>query len=286
MSQIAIGVPMFSREQALQELLESVPEYVSTVYIADNGEKDHRELYDQEYPFDIDVEHLPYDCGIGPCRHNIAERVTEPYLWVGDSDMEFSSPDNLLRLQEILEANPDLGGVSGWLNEHNRIRSGARNLVELNNTIIKTVPDEPDVTPDPYPHARFDFIPQAGLFRTTVFRDYTYDPEIYNSEHLDFFYGHHKTTHWEFASTPSVVIKHKRNIDPEYRESQRGKNHVDFDVMEEKWGFNSAHPGPRSDWSNTRERSPGEQAFDLFRSVTPASVWVPVRNLARKGGLG
>lgn len=283
MSGIALGVPVFCRTDALRRLLKSTPEYVSSVYIADNGELDERgDLYSTDWPFELEVIDVPYDAGIGPCRHAIGEAVSESYLWVGDNDMEFLRRGDLSRLRDILEANPSLGGVSGWLNEDDTVRSGARNLFEHNGTVFKTVRGTPTVEVNPLPFARFDMIPQCGLFRTEIFDDYAYDPDIFNSEHLDFFYGHKQLGKWDFASTPAVVIKHNRNIDPEYRESKRGSNRIDFELMQEKWGFDDVQIGQRPDWMSTRERSALEQGFDVFRRATPPRVWIPVRNAVRR----
>jgi hypothetical protein len=283
MSDIAIGVPMFEREQALAQLLDSVPPYVETVYVADNGEKDYRSVYAGPHDFEIDVSFLPYDCGIAKCRQKIVEECTEPYLWVGDNDMEFTAETDLKTLKAILEANPDLGGVSGWLLEGNTVRAGARNLELHNGTAIKEAVDAPDIESNPYPFARFDFIPQAGLFRTEIYEDYSYDPELRNTEHLDFFIGHQQTQ-WDFASTPAVLIKHNRDIDPEYRET-RGKDHTDFDRTKEKWGIEATAPGCRPDWGYVRGRTIPQQCFDVVKRVTPPSVWLPIKRGAKKVGL-
>jgi hypothetical protein len=128
-------------------------------------------------------------------------------------------------------------------------------------------------------------IPQCGLFRTAAFKDYDYDPEIFNSEHIDLFWGHAQQTDWKFGSTPAVVVAHHRNIDEQYRESKRGQNHVDMDLMREKWGIKDIRVGERPDWVTTRERNVGEHAFDIVRRLTPPRCWVPIRRVA-KGVLG
>jgi len=276
---IGVGVPVFSRTRALEQFLESVPEYVETVYVADNGEtEDRHDLYDREWPWTLELLDLPYDVGIGRCRNEIATAVEEPYLWVGDCDMVIQRDGDLRALRRLLDVHIDLGAVSGWLREGDTIRSGARNLLEREGVVYKTVPDTPEVTADPLPFARFDMIPQCGLWRTEIFEDYTYDADIYNSEHIDFFYGHKRLGEWQFASTPAVVVDHQRNIDPEYRKD-RGQNHIDFPTMNEKWGFHDVQIGQRPDWVTTRERSRFERGFDIFRESTPPAVWVPVRRV-------
>lgn len=283
MTEIAIGVPMFTREQALENLLASVPEYVSTVYIADNGRDTMRDCYHETYPFTLHVIELPYDCGIAQCRRAITDRCSEAYLWIGDNDMQFTSDHDLRILQAILDENPRLGGVSGWLLEGDSVRAGARDLEMHGSTAIKEAVDTPEIEHAPYPFARFDFIPQAALFRTECFDDYTYDPELRNTEHLDFFVGH-QATDWEFASTPAVLIRHHRDIDSEYR-ATRGDDHADFELTAEKWGIADTAPGARPDWGYVRDRTVPQQAFDIVKRVTPPSVWLPIKRGCKKVGL-
>lgn len=284
--EIAVGVPVYSRTSALRQFLESVPSYVETVLVADNGQPEHREeragLYAEDWDWELVDIHLEPDCGIGKCRAVIAETVSEPYLWIGDCDMEIVRSDDLRVLRDILDANPGVGAVSGWLREGDTVRSGARDLVRDGDRLFKTVREPPAINGDPVPWAPVDMLPQCGLWRSAVFDDYCYDPEIFNSEHVDFFVGHMERSDWTWASTPAVLVEHHRDIDEEYRESKRGQNPVDLDLMAEKWGIEDIQIGQRPDWVSTRERSAFEQAFDVFRRVTPPRLWVPVRRGARR----
>jgi hypothetical protein len=55
--EIAIGVPIYTRERALELFLDSVPATVATAYVADNGPADDRDrdAYAREWPFDLQV---------------------------------------------------------------------------------------------------------------------------------------------------------------------------------------------------------------------------------------
>lgn len=276
MSNIAIGVPIYMRETALKILLESVPEYVATVYVADNGQDQERELYEQDWPFRLEVLHLDHDCGIGRCREAIANAVDEAYLWMGDCDMEFTNDNDLRRLRSLLAQHDDLGAVAGWLIEDNVVRSGARDLEVYRNSVIKTC-EEPELEGSSIPFARFDFIPQAALFRTEVFDDYCWDGDVRSTEHVDFMLGHKYLSEWDFASTPTVMIKHNRDINEEYRKSKRGGNHLDRDILEEKWGLQDTMVDNETDWGYLRGKSVKEQAFSVFKRVTPPKVWVPTK---------
>jgi hypothetical protein len=284
---IACGVPVFSRSEALQQFLGSVPDYTSRVYIAENGPAESRQersdLYDDhDWPFDLEVLRLDVDVGIGACRAAICDAVTEPYLWVGDCDMRFLRQGHLRRLRRVLEQHPDLGGISGWLLEDGGVRSGARQLVEHDGRLIKAVKEPPALEGDETPFARFDFIPQAGLFRTDIYEDYSYDPGMQNTEHADFFYGHAEAGKWDFASTPSILIEHNRQIDPDYRESRRGSDHVDEALLERKWNISGIEPGSNIDWAGYRDRTPAEKAFEAFRDLAPPTVWMPTRRILRR----
>jgi len=277
LNDIAVAVPVLSRSEALAQFLESVPAGVSRVVIADNGMPGaHTHVYTRDWHVDIDVLDLDHDIGIGACRAALVEAVTEPYLWMGDCDMQFvDGRRDLARLREILDSDPQLGGVSGWLVEGGTVRSAAKDLRAVNKTLIKTAAN-PEMCRDPYPHARFEFVPQAGLFRRAVFDTYGYDDDLRTHEHMDLFFGHREAGEWAFASTPVVQVMHNKWIDQDYRET-RGQHDVDRDVLAEKWGVRRTVPGAASDWAQVRERSTAERAFDVFRQATPARIWLPVR---------
>lgn len=281
---IAVGVPVFTRTDALALCLDSIPDSVATVYVADNGPEQDRALYEREWPFNLTVLELPYDCGIGRCRAAIADACTEPYLWVGDCDMEIARDGDLELLRGVLVDNPTLGGISGWLLEGRAVRSGARNLITHRRTAIKEAAGL-EVDGDGVPFVRADFIPQAGLFRTAIYEDYCYDPDVRNSEHFDFFYAHTQLAEWEFASTPGVVTIHNRDIDREYRNSERGGNHVDTDILADKWGIERIEAGARPDWARVSDTGLKADAFDLIKQTTPPRVWLPIKRAAEGVGL-
>jgi|APHM01.1.fsa_nt_gi hypothetical protein len=254
------------------------PAGVARVLVADNGRPgEHRTVYHCDWPFELDVLDLGHDIGIGACRAALTDAVTEPYLWMGDCDMEFpSGRADLARLREVLDSDPELGGVAGWLLEDGTVRAGARDLDTVGVTAVKTAATA-DVDPDPHPHARFDFVPHGGLFRTDIYDTYDYDPEIVSREHLDFFIGHAEAGEWAFASTPSVQVLHHNHVDDEYRR-QRGGGQTDAQRLADKWGVRSTVPGAPSDWVPAADRTTGERLFGLFRRATPPGVWVRVRH--------
>jgi len=279
--EIAVGVPVYSRSGALSQFLDSLPSYVSRAIVADNGPPgEHAHVYCQDWGVNIDVLELDHDIGIGACRAAITDAVDEPYLWMGDCDMEFCRDQDLQLLRRILAAHDDLGGVSGWLIEGDVVRSAARDLVFCGDTMIKQG-QTPAMGGEPYPHARFEFIPQAGLFRTEIYETYDYDPRLRTYEHGDFFIGQERAGKWAFASTPVVQVQHHKDIDPEYR-ATRGRHDADTDWLKQKWGVSQTVPGAASDWAQLFDRSIAEEAFGVFRKATPPRVWLPARRALKR----
>jgi len=282
LSEIAVAVPVLSRSEALAQFLESVPAGVSRVVIADNGPPGaHTHVYSRDWHVDIDVLDLEFDIGIGACRAALTDAVGEPYLWMGDCDMAFCRTEDLQLLRDILAAHDDLGGVSGWLIEDGTVRPGAANLRVTDSAVIVGQGSEPEIVDDPLPHARFEYLPQAALFRSAVFDTYDYDPGRRHTEHTDFFLGQRAAGDWSFASTPVIQIHHHKHQDSAHRE-RRAEQHQSDDGMAAKWGVDRRVPGTPPRWD---ERSLPERAFDVFRQATPARVWLPVRQTLKRVGV-
>jgi len=289
---LAVGVPVFERTAALQTLLESLPASVHRVHVADNGHTDERAtLYAREWPFDLEVHDLDYDAGVGACRRAIADAASTEYLFIGDCDMRIVRPSDLDTLIGVLEREPHLGGIAGWLWEGDRVRAGAADFHSHTGptgttTLYKDARDAKLQHSAGIPYAVFDNIPQAAVVRTAVFEAHTYDDSLQNTEHAAFFLGQQRAGEWQFASTPAVVIHHRMHTDPEYRAEKRQKDTTDLDMLAREFGIDRLAVGPRPDWVTTRARSAGERAFDLVRQVTPPSVWVPTRRVLRRLGVG
>jgi len=209
--------------------------------------------------------------------------VTERYLWIGDNDMRFTAPGDLRRLREILEADDELGGVSGWLLEAGGVRSDAYDLKQHGRTLLK-IPRRPELTEAPVPHAEFDFIPQAGLFRSAVFDSKPHDPRFKEREHVDFFLAHEQLGRWNWASTPAVTTLHDKTIDEQYRE-RRGRHRSEAaKLLARKWGVERVVPAG-VDWAHRDDRTPAEAGFAAFRELAPPAVWIRVRRALKRAGV-
>jgi len=290
---ITVGFPVFEREEASRKLLDSIPDYVEEVIIADNSENQLSQNLSDNYPFNITRLYLEYDIGIGKCRNSIADNCKTEYLFVCDNDMRIQDKNDLITLQKILENEPHLGGIAGILKEGNTLRSGGTNLHTEKLIGGKTILVRGNMTNDQtviesnnYCYIEFDFIPQSCLFRTKVFDTYNYDIRLNLHEHTDFFYSHKQVGSWKFAITPNVIVYHDHGYYPEYRKKrtkrynqQNGK--IRKDILKEKWGVDGIVTGNKVNWF-TSHRSNKEKLFDVLRQKTPGFIWIPTREILRK----
>lgn len=243
MSDVALGTKVFKRSGKLRQLLKSVPEdAISQVYVADDGEtSDRADIYNRSWPFRLNVFNLDYDAGIGAGRSKIVNNLEEDYLLLVDSD--HTIPGNVTTLRRQLEQLPDVGGIAGSIIEpkHGRIWQSGKNLYEKNGGLIRDASGNREIESIAgFYFIRFDFIPNAALFRKQCLEDYCWDPNIVlGSDHIDFYVGHWKTTDWDFGVSPSVHFGHYPGGDDGYESTRYNNKKIreNREYFLEKWGF-------------------------------------------------
>lgn len=214
MSEIALGTKVFSRTNELRGLLESIPDSdIATVYIADDGPNkgERKDLYEANWPFELNIIDMKYDAGLGAGRKQIVETMDETFLLLVDTDHRV--PPNISQLREILDEKTSLGGVGGMMYEPHKslLYCGTQNFKEEDGVLIVSPylgPKEIQIVAGS-PFIQFDSIPNAALFRRECVEDYCWDPEyVIGKEHEDFYLGHKRQTDWEFGISFSVYFQH------------------------------------------------------------------------------
>ena len=253
---VAVGVPYIYRIDALRRLLRSANAVdIDTFYIADNSDGNVEvDIEFDDYTFDIEVLNLEYHVGQGACRAAVASALTEDFLVVTDSDMEL--PRNLHVLEEILNQNPDIGGVSGVLIEGDRIRSGCRNIHEI-SLFFGRKGIEIGIREQPKLHKLsgryvgfFNYLTNAAMFRRECIEDYRWDESMYNMAHEDFYVTHYYQTDWKFACCPEVYFRHYRGETSDYPTELREKDEVKTaeERFKKKWGYSDFVWGKQREW--------------------------------------
>lgn len=241
---VALGTKVFTRDDQLRQLLASVPPVVDTVYVADDGESTElkEQIYATDYPFTLRVIDMEYDAGLGAGRAAIVEQLSEDFLAIVDTDHRI--PPNFEVLLDALRSEDRLGGVGGAVVEpdRNRYYVEAQDFAEEGTTLIRS----PDLAQKRIemagrsPIIRFDFIPNAALFRRECVEDYCWDPNyVIEQEHADFYVGHWRRTDWTFAVCPAVVFEHYPGGDETYLR-ERGsieKERESLAYFLDKWGY-------------------------------------------------
>lgn len=246
MRSVALGTVVFQRTAKLAGLLESVPELVDTVYVADNGTitAERERLYDRPFPFDLEVLDLEYGSGLGHGRNEIVDRLREDYLLVVDNDM--TVPGNVDVLAAQLDARPDLGGVCGVLIEDGNLHVGCCDLYEDGDLIVKDIRGSKASTElAGASFVPFDFITNAAMFRSDCLEEYSWDPAyVIGKEHLDFYVAHMHRTDWTFGVSPAVVFPHYPGGDSTYRNERRNVETLrrSKEYFLDKWGYRQFLP--------------------------------------------
>ncbi|WP_159900211.1 glycosyltransferase family 2 protein [Salinirussus salinus] len=250
--EVALGTKVFSRPGDLYRLMESIPSWISQVYIADDGKMTEEKLaiYNSNYDFELTVLDLEYDLGVGAGRNAIVDAVTENFIFIVDPDHQL--PPTVSLLYEQIKDSPRMGGIGSLIiePENDRLYSqaadfreistnGSRELVRETHGIeskknIRIVKGAPLV--------EFDFIPHATLFRRECLEEQAWDEAFLTEyEHTDFFLSHWKNTDWKFSISPSVQMLHYPGGDTEYllnrqdpEKTAHGREH-----LLNKWGYNN-----------------------------------------------
>lgn len=242
MPDIAMGTKVFKRTRKLEQLLKSVPaDFITHVYVADDGDFEERtHIYEEDWPFELTVFDLEYDAGIGKGRQKIVQELSEPFFLLVDSD--HTIPSNVEVLYNQLVNLPSIGGIGGSIAEpeHGRLFQVAKNLYEIDGGLVRTAESNEIEFVEGLPFARFDFIPNAALFRRECVEDYCWDPEIVmGADHIDFYVGHMRTTEWEFGVSPTVYFGHYPGGDVEYESARQNKEKIMKykDYFLDKWDY-------------------------------------------------
>jgi glycosyltransferase involved in cell wall biosynthesis len=258
MNDVAVGTTVFMRTDRLRRLLESVPNTIGTVYVADVGETDERAvLYESAFPFELVVLDLPFDAGVSRGRRRVVEESTEPFLLMVDCDNEIPPDVSVLRAQ--LAERPAFGGVAGALvePEYGRVWHGAGDFADHGDTLVKSARLERKEVEfvAGHPFVEFDFLPNATLFRRECLEAYCWDPAYVNhKEHTDFFLGHRERTDWRFAASPRVVFPHYPGGSEEYMAYRYDDDRFAEQMahFREKWGYDAVE-SPHGNWYDSHK---------------------------------
>ncbi|PSQ45510.1 hypothetical protein BRD17_01190, partial [Halobacteriales archaeon SW_7_68_16] len=175
------------------------------------------------------------------------EASEEEYLLVVDTDHEV--PANYGILREVLETYPEVGGVAGIELERGRIAGMCHDIAVEDGVLIRYAPSGEYEWESGYAFRRFDFVPNAALFRRDCVEAYNWDPEyVIAKEHLDFYYGHYVRTDWEFGICPTVAFPHHETSDSGYLQLRTSETRQmrSKRYFLDKWGVEQIHR--RSYW--------------------------------------
>jgi len=210
----SIILKTFMRPEKLEKCLQSMVSLTippkKIVVADDGGPSDEKSRVYKKYEkiLPLQVIELDFDAGLSKGRNIAFQNTDTPFILLIDDDHYLSS--NIFEIQEILDENPHIGGVSPFWEENGEIYSEAGDL-KLGNWVVKRILEEKPLhrTSSGIGFYEFDFISNSCLFRRECLLDYSWDDFfIINGEHADFFLTHKKMGKWSFAVTPNYIVQH------------------------------------------------------------------------------
>lgn len=188
--------------------LSVIPEKI--VVADDGGVSDEKNRVYEKYRkiLPLEVIELEFDAGLSKGRNVAFQNTDTPYVLLIDDDHYLSS--NLHELIEVLEENPNIGGITPFWEEHGEVISEAADI-KLGKWVIKRVIENKPLkrTSSGIGFYEYDFVSNSCFFRRECLLDYPWDDFfIINMEHADFYLTHKKMGKWSFAVSPDYILQH------------------------------------------------------------------------------
>ena len=229
----SIILKTFLRPEKLDKCLQSISKLTikpEKVVIGDDGRPtaEKTKIYEKyKKIMNLEVVELEFDAGISRARNEGFIRTDTDYILLIDDDHYL--PSNIYEIKEILDENPEIGGVSPFWEENGEVYCEAGDL-KLGKWVIKGIFEkkEPRRTSSGMGFFIYDFIPNSALFRRECLTDYSWDDFfIIGGEHADFYLTHKKMGKWKFAVTPDYIAIHDpKTSNIEYEQNRHSRNKI------------------------------------------------------------
>ncbi|KAA5541833.1 glycosyltransferase [Roseiconus nitratireducens] len=206
MPSITFGITTFNRPRLLRRLIESIRTRYPHVRIlvADNGSQ-HATL-----PDDVQVLHLPFDCGLSRARNALIDALETEFLLVLEDDFQFTDETDIEPLWRVLRSDPEIGVAGGAIRGcDGRVTCYALDIEVCRTTMrVREAPHRIAVTPCGIPYRLCDMVWNFALFRREMLREHRWVDALKIGEHCPFFYEVKLARRWRVASCSLPKIYH------------------------------------------------------------------------------
>ena len=158
-------------------------------------------------------------------RNVAAGRVKTPFLFALDDDMIVDALLNVDALRRILNARPDVVGVSGAMLERQKgIRSLAANYRPTRRAlVVEDAPADIQTTPAGDRFVLCDLTFTFGLYRTADWAKYKWNESLEMAEHYEHFWQLVRRGVHRMAFARSLLVHRKSRPSKEYRDARFGR---------------------------------------------------------------
>jgi len=236
---IAVVFDNFLRDQAIFNLIQSIFLYQPGVkiYIAEQSvyHPNTQKLYDMMIEKGHEIIYCGFDCGISVARNTAIKKVNEPYIFVADSDNLFTKKTKLKKLINILEKNPELGFLSLYEYDDDKLNPYEINLVRKEDKLFyENISLDDEIRNNDFFYC--DYTMNVGMSRKELFDEVVYDNEMKLAEHLDFFLQIKYNTKWKVGCATKISINNQNiPLKNELYDQYRCRNKMYWKLYINKW---------------------------------------------------
>lgn len=200
---ITVIMTAFRRPQKVIEQIRSIRDRYPNlpIIVADNGDD-----YPDLSSFDnVQLLKLPFDSGIAASRNAAIAHVQTPLVFLTDDDHLFTDDSRLEHLLSVLNSDPSIGVVGGWLWEEYRNHRSAwhLNLYETGAELRADVARGPvRITREGVPHWPCDTVLNFALARREIYDVCPWADQLKMCEHWEWMWRFKKLNRWRVAFCP------------------------------------------------------------------------------------
>jgi glycosyltransferase involved in cell wall biosynthesis len=257
---ITLIVPTMMRDDCLKRLITTAQIYYPTlkILVGYQGKNNLDTTFSNTR-----IIQLPNDCGLSYARNTLVKEVETEYTLLLDDDHWFHPTTDLGKMKLILNADENLGIVSGRFWQDNQVKPYEKfflfcdkllMLISWTNLYDKKLVCLREYNGIKYGYA--DICHNFFIAKTKVLREYGWDNRHkVHSEHLDFYLNLKINSPYKVAFIPDMIIGHTPVITSDYKEKRFRQYYY---LITQKYGFEKGYSIGESSYLiyKTFERKP------------------------------
>jgi hypothetical protein len=228
---IAAVITTILKDETMLKCISSFDKYNVVIYLLDQGDitPEKEIIYQELEKKGHHIYRIKQDCGLSAARNWLIERVTEPYVFISDDDVELVS--NPYKMLSHFNRDRTVGIVGGQLwNVGRGFEHNYNYALEIKNGNLYM-----------YKSDHTDLVLNFFIANRDIFQEVKWDENLKMVEHVDFFLQLKQLNKWKVVFDKKLYGKHYSTHfrSDEYRKQRKKQCSAYLKMYKEKWGFKS-----------------------------------------------